>query len=265
MTRTFYQGFSVFAVAVVLLCATSAFAHTNADYSYEYDYDYDNSIHHSFNNYDSYNTYYDHGYDSYAYDGYYSYNSSYAYQPNCSITVNNSSGNYGYDRTITLAWSSSYATSAYLSGVGSVGTNGAQAIYYPYASSYTLTVYGPGGSASCSTNNPSYASQFYYDSPRAYAHASNVSYAYPLYNYSAYATPTYAYPAYTVSLQQIPYTGFDYGTMGNAMYWLMMILVAVAGAYLIVYSHSGAYPRVFAREVAAAARNHLRVLRSFVR
>lgn len=231
-----------------------------AAYSYTNDWDYyDGSIHHSFNAYDSYNRYDNYyPYSEYWYpyntSGYYYYNDGYqyTYKPNCSITVSSSNG-VGYNRTITLAWSSSYATSAYLSGVGSVGTNGAHAVYYPYASFYTLTVYGPGGASSCSTNTPHHGVQYEYD---AYQHP--VSYVYP--------PSTYTYPNYNyVSLAQIPYTGFDFGPFGNAAYWCAIILLAAAGAYLIVYSHTALRPRAFAREVRAAARNQLRHLRQLIR
>ena len=77
----------------------------------------------------------------------------------------------------------------------------------------------------------------------------------PIYTYpSSYYTPTYAYQNYnytypmnystsypTVSLTQIPYTGFDFGTLGDTIYWLSIIAVAVSAAYLLVYYHGGTY------------------------
>ncbi|RJQ35491.1 hypothetical protein C4556_00110 [Candidatus Parcubacteria bacterium] len=55
-----------------------------------------------------------------------------------------------------------------------------------------------------------------------------------------YYPPTYPnyYPSYSapyVSLNQIPYTGFDGGPIGNTFYWLGITLFAVAMAYLAVY------------------------------
>ena len=38
-----------------------------------------------------------------------------------------------------------------------------------------------------------------------------------------------------VSLAQIPYTGFDLGPWGNAMYWLALLMFAGSGAYLVLY------------------------------
>ena len=48
---------------------------------------------------------------------------------------------------------------------------------------------------------------------------------------TAYVTVQGSY----ISLSQIPYTGFDAGLLGNALYWLSLISFAVAGAYLVVY------------------------------
>jgi hypothetical protein len=47
-------------------------------------------------------------------------------------------------------------------------------------------------------------------------------------------------PAPSVSLTQIPYTGFDFGPMGNAMYWMSLLALALAGSYLLVYYRGGA-------------------------
>lgn len=51
-----------------------------------------------------------------------------------------------------------------------------------------------------------------------------------------YHTPTYPqHPAPYVSLSQIPYTGFDFGTVGNAMYWVGLAIFALGAGYLAVY------------------------------
>ena len=281
MTRTLHRGLQVLAGATLIVLFSSAFVFAGAYYNSgynsaynNYDYSYNASLNGSYNNYNSYNNsysgypYYNYTDNSYRYNG---YNYNYNYRPNCSITITNSSGSYGYDRYVTLAWSSSYATSGYISGIGSVGVNGAQAVYYPYNNSYTLTVYGPGGTASCSTNNQYYVTQLYnnyYPNNNGYNY-NNYSYAYPLYNYSGYTYPTYTsaytYPTYSyVKLAQTPYTGFDYGPVGNLLYWLGMIVVAFAGAYLIVY-YRGWRPSTFVGEVAQAARNQLRAVTAIFR
>ncbi len=118
--------------------------------------------------------------------------------------INNAQGNYGSGAY--LAWSSVNAVSAYLSNVGSVGTSGSQTVYPGSGMTYTLTVYGHNGqSATCST----YVSG------------------------TAYVPPVVHQPY--VALTQIPYTGFDLGPIGNAMYWVALMSFAVAGAYLVVY------------------------------
>ncbi len=128
---------------------------------------------------------------------------TYSQAPFCSITIGQ-----GYQAGMTnLTWSSSGASSAYISpNVGSVNVSGTTNIYSYGNAVYTLTVSGPGGSYTCRTQ----------------------SYIAPV--------PTTPY----VSLSQIPYTGFDFGTFGNALYWMGLLAFAVAGAYLVVYYQGGA-------------------------
>jgi hypothetical protein len=110
---------------------------------------------------------------------------------------------------------------------------------------------------------PSYNYQYQYQN---YDYG-NYGYDYytPTYTYpSSYYTPTYAYQNYnytypmntsypTVSLTQIPYTGFDFGTMGDTIYWLSIIAVAVSAAYLLMYYQGGtyAYATGFVNKVAS--------------
>ena len=71
-------------------------------------------------------------------------------KPSCAISANPSNIQYG--GSTTLAWTSTNATSATLSGIGSVGTNGSHvANGIVTTTTYTLTVYGPGGSKNCQT------------------------------------------------------------------------------------------------------------------
>jgi len=114
----------------------------------------------------------------------------------CVITASPSSVMNG--QAAYLSWSSSGATSAWLSdGIGAVAVNGSLAVRPNNSKMYTLTVSGYGGTNTCST----------------------------------YVTVQGSY----ISLSQIPYTGFDAGLLGNALYWLSLISFAVAGAYLTVY------------------------------
>lgn len=102
-----------------------------------------------------------------------------------------------------LSWTSYGANSAWLSdGIGRVAPTGSLAVRPNVSTNYVLTISGYGGTRTCST----------------YVNVSG----------------TY------ISLSQIPYTGFDFGTFGNAIYWLGLLAFAVSGAYLALYYRGGA-------------------------
>jgi hypothetical protein len=128
--------------------------------------------------------------------------------PYCTITH----AQYGgYGSGAYLSWTSTNASSAYLSNVGSVAVSGSQTVYAHGYQTYTLTVHGYNGQqATCATTIQG----------------------------QVYVPPTYN-PPY-VSLTQIPYTGFDFGPIGNAMYWVSLLGFAAAGAYLMIYYRGGA-------------------------
>lgn len=124
-------------------------------------------------------------------------------------------------QTAYLSWTSQGATSAMLSdGLGYVSPNGSMAVRPESTRYYTLTVYGPGGVRTCN------------------------------------ATVTVVGSAPYVSLTQIPYTGFDMGPIGNAMYWVALLSFAIAGAYLAVYYIPQTGLLAFARSNRAAATTH---------
>lgn len=105
-----------------------------------------------------------------------------------------------------LSWNSTNAISAYLTGAGSVAINGSKTVWPGNTTTYTLTVYGQNGQqATCST-----------------------TVVLSTYVPSAPQNPY-------VALTQIPYTGFDGGLLGNSLYWIGLVLFAVAGAYVVVY------------------------------
>lgn len=86
--------------------------------------------------------------------------------------------------------------------------------------------------------SPAYSYQTYQTytptRPWSYVSSASYSYAYPSYYYpQSYAAQNY------VALSQIPYTGFDFGPWGNAIYWLGLIAFALAGAYLVTYYSKG--------------------------
>jgi len=140
----------------------------------------------------------------------------YAPQPSCTITITNYNGSnygpYGNNQLATLTWSSQNANNGFISpNVGSVSGYGSMQVYPVNGQTYSMTVYGQGGSATCVTQ--------------------------PFYTYVA---PIVNNPTPYVSLSQIPYTGFDFGTLGNSIYWLSLMVFAGAAAYLVLYFNGGA-------------------------
>lgn len=135
--------------------------------------------------------------------------------PYCTITH----AQYGgYGSGAYLSWTATNASSAYISQIGNVALSGSQMVYG--SGTYTMTVYGYNGQqATCATTIQ-----------------------------GTYHPPVYQQPY--VSLTQIPYTGFDFGTFGNAMYWAALASFAIAGAYLMVYYRGGAL--AFATAMAPA-------------
>ncbi len=120
----------------------------------------------------------------------------------CAITASPSSVANG--QAAYLSWSAPGATNAWLSdGIGAVQTNGTLAVRPNSSKTYTLTVSGQGGTNTCST----------------YVTVGGAPY---------------------VSLTQIPYTGLDLGPIGTMLYWLSILSLALAGAYLVTYYKGGA-------------------------
>jgi hypothetical protein len=171
----------------------------------------DNSINHSFNTTGSYNTttVIPVAQTPVTYPVQYVYPQNYTQTPSCTITLSYNGYNSGYNNSAaTLTWSSTYATSAYISpSVGNVAPSGSRTVYANPGTIYTMGVSGQGGSGRCQTT---------------YTYTNN------------YVSTPY------VSLSQIPYTGFDFGPLGNALYWLSLLAFAAAGAYLLVYYKGGA-------------------------
>ncbi|MFZ2555648.1 MAG: hypothetical protein WAZ27_03325 [Minisyncoccia bacterium] len=159
--------------------------------------------------------------------------------PGCNIYRENTAWGSG----TVLRWSSTNASSANLSGVGSVSIYGAYTVYPTNRTTYTLTVYGNGQSRSCELT------------------IGSGSYTYP--STPSYGNYGYTYPQYQqpyVYLSQIPYTGIDLGVVGTAVYFLALMSFAIAGGYLLSYYNGGVMRLSFAQEVKAAARNQARSL-----
>src|SRR5262249_25095170 len=131
-----------------------------------YQNNYQNQYYYPSNYYPQNQYYYPQNYypNNYYGNNYYGQNYQYYYpQPTCNIhysyaqNTNYWSGGM-YSQAIQISWSSSYASNAYISGIGTVSASGVRVVY-PYGNTaYTMTVNGPGGTNSCST----YFSQIQY-------------------------------------------------------------------------------------------------------
>lgn len=155
--------------------------------------------------------------------------------PGCTLYRDNAWGS-----GVLLRWNTTNATSANLSGVGSVGLSGSQIVNPAYDTTYTLTVYGNGKTSQCEIE---------------------IDRGYSIYTpHASYPNYTYGYPY--VSLTQIPYTVTDLGVVGTAVYFLALLTLAAAGAYLLAYYQGGVLRFSFANDVKLAMRNQARAVRS---
>ncbi len=174
----------------------------------------------------------------------YSHGNSYDDEPGCSIYREET-----WNGGAILRWNSSNASSAHLSGVGTVPVRGSQTVSTLYDRTFTLTVYGNGESQSCEVF-VSGTGSYNYQYP---------NYQYPSYQYPQYQQFSASYPY--ISLSQIPYTGIDFGSAGNMLYWAALLAFALAGGYLLVYQ-AGVMRLSFVGEVKTAMHNQMRAIRS---
>src|SRR3989344_381830 len=137
----------------------------------------------------------------------------------CTITANPQTVPPG--GTTNLTWTSSGANSAWLSdGIGSVSLSGSRTVYPQSSRNYTLTVNdNQGRTQTCN----------------AYVSVTGTTY-YPGPTYPTYPPPV---PPTNISLDQIPYTGFDMGTIWNTLYWFAIALFALGAGYMVVYYFPG--------------------------
>lgn len=141
--------------------------------------------------------------------------------PSCWLEVRPNTVNY-YGGQVTFEWESSDADWAEITDIGVVPTDGTMRVNVYEPKTYYMTVYADGRTSECETF------------VNVVGHVSSQNQNY--YGYQQYQYPTYPmYQAPYVHLSQIPYTGFDFGPLGNAIYWMMLIGMAVVVAYLLVY------------------------------
>ncbi len=147
--------------------------------------------------------------------------------PSCELSISPNTVRYGGE--VTLSWESSDAQWAQISDIGAVNPNGSLRIRVVESKTYHMTVYNDDRSAECDAfvNIPG---DHYSGGYPHYTYPNYPQYIYP----ASYPTYTYSVPTY-VSLTQIPYTGFDFGPVGNAIYWATLIVLAVGAAYILVY------------------------------
>jgi len=142
-----------------------------------------------------------------------------ARNPSCWIEARPNTVNY-YGGEVTFEWESNDAEWAEITDIGVVPTDGSMKVAVQTSKTYTMTVYADGRSSECDTFVNivgEHRSQGGYN--------NNYSYQYP---HQGYQAPY-------VLLTQIPYTGFDFGPLGNAIYWMMLIGMAAVAAYLLVF------------------------------
>lgn len=139
--------------------------------------------------------------------------------PACWIEARPNTVNY-YGGQLTLSWETTDADWAEITDIGRVDVD-SDSIRIPVYTSktYTMTVYNGDESAECDT--------FVNIIGEHRSYGTN----YPNYYYGQ----SYVQPISYVSLTQIPYTGFDFGPLGNGVYWATLIALAVFSAYLLVY------------------------------
>ena len=201
------------------------------------------------------------GQSSYGYNTYpYSYQQGINYYPqynttppSCMITIKPSpdaypENSYRYGVPMLLTWTATNANTASISpNVGSVSPNGSRVVY-ARGETYSMQVYGNGGSSVCQTasyNVPSYGygqNNYYYSSNGNYSGYPN--YTYP--TYSNNVTYVVGTPAH-VSLNQIPYTGIGLGLWGSAALWFAIILAAGIAAGTILNYKRKEVAQIFER------------------
>jgi hypothetical protein len=166
-------------------------------------------------------------YPNYQYPTYYNYPTYYQqYQQNIYCYISASQTSVAAGQSVYLSWSAPGATSAYLTSVGSVNPNGSITVTPSVSTTYTLTVNG-------GYNYNNYGYNYGYNNNYGYGGSNTCSTFVSVSQPIVYNTPS-------VSLSQIPYTGFDLGVLGDTMYWLALLAFALAGAYLMVYYRGGA-------------------------
>lgn len=155
---------------------------------------------------------------------------------------------YHYGGRVNLSWESTDAEWAEITDLGVVPVDSTAGINVYTSKTYRMTVHNGSRSAECDT----------FVNVVGEVRSNNTNY----YGYNYYPQQSNY-----VLLTQIPYTGFDFGPVGNAIYWMTLATIAIAGAYLLIYQRGmsalASIPVV--HDVIRAGRMQLRVARNLVR
>ena len=158
--------------------------------------------------------------------------------PACTLSTNPTYINQGGSSTIT--WTSSNTTSGSINnGIGNVAVSGSTSVSPSVTTTYTGTFIGTNGqTVNCQTtvvvNNPPPPPP-----PPGCTYSCGGGGGGQFISFQGVSGQIIQSPpvaAAYVSLSQIPYTGLDLGPVGTVVYWITLILICLAAAYLIIFN-----------------------------
>jgi Spt5 C-terminal nonapeptide repeat binding Spt4 len=132
--------------------------------------------------------------------------------PSCTLSFARTS--IGFGQSTSLNWTSYNAVSAYISDIGATSLSGSRTVWPYTGKTYTMTVYGQNGYTSTCQATVSVGAQYFERLPQV--------------SVSSF-----------VSLAQVPYTGFDLGPLGTAIYALALLAWSVFAGYMVFFYRGG--------------------------
>jgi len=161
--------------------------------------------------------------------------------PTPSCTLNVSSSDVTRNSQVTVSWTSDHASNVTIDqGIGSVALSGSTVVTVPDSRTFTGTFTSDKGktatcSAHVSVSTPSIGGGRCIncgsthnkpeDKPKDVAKSPNVV-----------LSKVVTKPGY-ISLEQVPYTGFEAGPVLTMFFWLMVLALSAAIAYVVTYVH----------------------------
>ena len=159
--------------------------------------------------------------------------------PACTLSANPTYINQGGSSTIT--WTSSNTTSGSINnGIGNVAVSGSTSVSPSVTTTYTGTFIGTNGqTVNCQTtvvvNPPPPPPGCTYSCGGGGGGGGGGQFI-SFRGVSGQIIQSPPVAAAYVSLSQIPYTGLDLGPVGTVVYWITLILICLAAAYLIIFN-----------------------------